>query len=92
MRQYVMSLDINYILLQRDVNVDDICITGSGLLSKEAQPIFETDTFLEAAKHNRERLPELKWQYVAFEENYLVNYPSTNKLTTCNKETNPIMR
>ncbi len=73
---------------KRKVNVDEMCITGSSSASEEGAP--NLDEFLKAAKDNSEKIPELKWQYVAFEENYLTIYPST-KLASCSQEDNPIM-
>ena len=72
----------------REVNMDEMCITGSTSPSDNEQ--VNLDEFLKTAKKNKENIPQMKWQYVASEKNSLTIYPST-KLGSCSQEANPIM-
>ncbi len=73
-------------LPQTDVNMDEMCVWWGSAPSQNSGWV---DDFLETAKKNKEKIPKVKWQYVAFKENYLAIYPST-KLPNCSQEGNPI--
>ncbi len=70
------------------VNTEEVCVLGRGLTSPNAK-FLKTQRILAAMERNREVIPQIKWQYIGFEWNYMINNPASK---ICQKDDNPVWR
>lgn len=55
----------------------DIATVTSGVKTHSLhQHIWLTDKILKAVKDNLRAVPEMKWQYIAWEFDYVINFPA----------------